>query len=41
LPNPVQLKVNAPSPYVRERQRWILGQMQRLRREQWLTLLAT
>jgi monofunctional biosynthetic peptidoglycan transglycosylase len=39
LPNPVQLKVDAPSVYVNERQRWILGQMQRLRRERWLILL--
>lgn len=28
-----------PSAYVRERQAWILGQMQRLRREGWLTRL--
>ena len=28
-----------PSAYVRERQAWILGQMQRLRRESWLTRL--
>jgi monofunctional biosynthetic peptidoglycan transglycosylase len=41
LPNPVRLKVDAPSVYVNERQRWILGQMQRLRRERWLTLLET
>lgn len=39
LPNPLRLKVDAPSDYVYERQRWILGQMQRLRREHWLTLL--
>lgn len=36
LPNPIRLKVSAPSPYVREQQAWILGQMQRLRRENWL-----
>lgn len=36
LPNPKQLSVAAPSAYVRERQRWILEQMARLRREQWL-----
>lgn len=39
LPNPVRLRVAEPSDYVRERQAWILGQMQRLRREGWLTLL--
>lgn len=39
LPNPVALRVAEPSDYVRERQAWILGQMQRLRREGWLTLL--
>jgi len=31
LPNPVKLRVAAPSAYVRGRQRWIIGQMQRLR----------
>jgi monofunctional biosynthetic peptidoglycan transglycosylase len=36
LPNPIQLKVDAPSPYLRERQTWIIGQMQRLRKEDWL-----
>jgi len=39
LPNPLRFKPAAPTPYVRERQRWILAQMQRLRREQWLLLL--
>jgi monofunctional biosynthetic peptidoglycan transglycosylase len=39
LPNPKQLLASDPSPYVRQRQNWILGQMQRLRREQWLKLL--
>lgn len=34
LPNPVRLSAGDPSDYVRERQRWIIGQMQRLRREQ-------
>ena len=38
-PNPKQLRIHEPSPYVRERQAWILGQMQRLRREGWLTRL--
>ena len=36
LPNPVRLRVDAPSPYVRERQAWILKNLQRLRREGWL-----
>jgi monofunctional biosynthetic peptidoglycan transglycosylase len=39
LPNPLRFHVAEPSDYVRERQEWILGQMQRLRREGWLTLL--
>ena len=39
LPNPKTLHAHEPSPYVRERQKWILAQMQRLRREQWLTTL--
>lgn len=39
LPNPARLQVDSPSDYVRERQRWIVGQMQRLRREAWLTTL--
>jgi len=30
LPNPVRLRVNAPSRYVRSRQQWILGQMRGL-----------
>lgn len=34
LPNPIRLNAGQPSGYVRERQRWIVGQMQRLRREQ-------
>lgn len=34
LPNPIRLDAGNPSDYVRERQRWIVGQMQRLRREQ-------
>lgn len=40
LPNPTRLDVNNPSDYVRERQRWILTQMQRLDREGWITRLA-
>lgn len=39
LPNPIQLHAGDPSPYVRERQVWIVEQMQRLRREAWLTRL--
>jgi monofunctional biosynthetic peptidoglycan transglycosylase len=39
LPNPNSLRADRPSGYVRERQRWIFGNMQRLRREGWLTLL--
>lgn len=39
LPNPKRLHVANPTRYVRERQDWILGQMQRLRREQWLLSL--
>lgn len=37
LPNPERLKADRPSDYVRERQRWIEGQMQRLDREGWIT----
>lgn len=39
LPSPNRLRVDAPTQYVRERQRWILQQMQRLDRERWITLL--
>ena len=39
LPNPKGLHADRPSDYLRERQRWILGQMQRLKREQVLTAL--
>ncbi len=39
LPNPHRLQVDRPSRYVRQRQRWIYRQMQRLRREHWLTTL--
>lgn len=39
LPNPIRLHANNPSDYVRKRQGWIVGQIQRLRREQWLRLL--
>ncbi len=39
LPNPHRLNAGRPSGYVRERQRWIVGQMQRLRREGWMMTL--
>lgn len=39
LPNPHRLDVARPSPYVRERQAWILRHLQRLRREGWLERL--
>ena len=39
LPNPARLQVDRPSEYVRQRQAWILGQMQRLKREGWLDAL--
>jgi monofunctional biosynthetic peptidoglycan transglycosylase len=34
LPNPAVFKVNAPSDYMRERQRWVMQQMLRLQREE-------
>ena len=39
LPNPSRMRPDRPSEYVRERQRWIEGQMARLRRENWLARL--
>jgi len=39
LPNPKQLRADQPTQYLRDRQNWIIRQMQRLQREQWLTLL--
>lgn len=39
LPSPKRLHIDNPSDYVLERRRWILSQMQRLRREQWLVSL--
>ncbi|HLT90285.1 MAG TPA: monofunctional biosynthetic peptidoglycan transglycosylase [Woeseiaceae bacterium] len=39
LPNPIALRADRPSDYVRGRQDWILRHMQRLRREGWLALL--
>ena len=37
LPNPKALKIRNPSEELRERQAWIMKQVQRLRREGWLT----
>lgn len=39
LPNPHRLDAARPSAHVRERQRWILRHMQRLRGEEWLQAL--
>ena len=39
LPNPHRFRVDRPSDYVRERQAWILGHLQRLQREQWIVLI--
>ncbi len=39
LPNPHRFRADRPSEYVLERQAWILTQMQRLRRDQWLVLI--
>ena len=39
LPNPRRLHPDDPSDYVRERQRWIITQIRRLRREGWITRL--
>ena len=36
LPNPKRLHAGNPSAYVRQRQSWIMQQMQRLRRERWI-----
>lgn len=40
LPNPRRLRVDEPSDYVRERQRWIVTQIARLRREAWILRIA-
>lgn len=37
LPNPRQLRVDQPSAYVRERQRWIMAQLDQLRRNDWIS----
>jgi len=39
LPNPKKMRIDAPTQYMRKRQSWILSQMQRLHREQWLMSL--
>lgn len=39
LPSPARLQVERPSAYVRDRQTWILTQMQGLRRQGWLAIL--
>jgi monofunctional biosynthetic peptidoglycan transglycosylase len=39
LPSPKRLHVGRPSSYLRERQSWIIGNMERLRREQWILSL--
>ena len=41
LPNPKELRANQPSSYLRQRQKWILGHMQRMHREGWLGNLNT
>lgn len=40
LPNPIRLRADNSSEYVRKRQGWIVGQIQRLRREQSLLLIT-
>jgi monofunctional biosynthetic peptidoglycan transglycosylase len=40
LPNPKQLRVEQPTEYVRERQRWIMQQSERLRSYGWLRRLG-
>lgn len=40
LPNPEQFRVQQPSDYVRERQRWIMQHIERLRRYGWLQRLG-
>lgn len=39
LPSPRRLRVERPSSYLRERQSWIIENMERLRREQWILTL--
>lgn len=40
LPNPIKLRADRPSDFVRDRQQWILKQVARLRRENWLTRMS-
>jgi len=40
LPNPRQMDVSLPSSYVRERQRWIERNMERMHREGWITRIS-
>ena len=40
LPSPHRLNAGAPSDYVRERQRWIVRHMERMRREGWPTRIG-
>lgn len=39
LPSPKRLNIERPSPYLRERQSWIIENMERLRREHWMLSL--
>ena len=39
LPNPKRYRVDQPGPYMQERQRWVITEMARLRREGWLNRL--
>jgi monofunctional biosynthetic peptidoglycan transglycosylase len=39
LPSPRRLRVERPSSYLRERQLWIIENMERLRREHWILTL--
>ncbi|MEM7501173.1 MAG: transglycosylase domain-containing protein, partial [Pseudomonadota bacterium] len=39
LPNPKRLRADRRTDYLAERQSWIVTQMARLRREQWITLV--
>ena len=39
LPSPTRLHVERPSSYLRERQSWIIENMERLRREHWILSL--
>lgn len=40
LPSPARYRANEPTDYLRERSDWIVTQMQRLRRESWITRIA-